>query len=36
MLVKIMSDLQFINSDDFEDLNTSSAVVFNLETGSLL
>jgi len=31
-----MSDLQFISSDDFKDLNTSSAIVFNLEMGSLL
>ena len=31
-----MSDLQFIDSDDLEDLNTSSAVEFNVETGALL
>jgi len=31
-----MSDLQLIDCDDLEDLNTSSAVVFNVETGALL
>jgi len=31
-----MSDFQFINSDDLNDLNTSNAVVFNEETGELL
>jgi len=35
-LEKIMSDFQFINSDDLTDLNTSNAVVFNEETGDLL
>lgn len=31
-----MSDFQFIDSDDLVDLNTSSSVVFNEETGALL
>jgi len=31
-----MSDLQFINSDDLNDLNASSAVILNEETGDLL
>jgi len=35
-LEKIMSEFQFINSDDLNDLNTSNAVVFNEETGDLL
>lgn len=31
-----MSDFQLIDSVDLDDLNTSSAVVFNVETGALL
>lgn len=31
-----MSDLQFIDPDELDDLNTSSAVIFNAETGALL
>jgi len=31
-----MSDLQFINPEDLNDLNASSAVILNEETGDLL